>query len=565
MKTKLFVSVLSILCLCSYVAVGQNDSTNDGWKYETSTGDTYLPENERVLIGDSVTNHSNPDAQLIVKKNILAGHSVGATAPSSTFSNGHGVVFGDAGYILDNDNANLNVVSRGGHRFYVKDWSSPVQAMTLTQAGLLGLGETGPLSRLHVLEHETGASGIVVEALPGGNPNLMFAVDNGLKTNLRYNANLDGIEFLDYNTQETSFFVSTSGKAAIGDKVVSTDPDYALNVHGKMQSEGIGIFRGSGAMFDMGLVSDTDENTHAYMHVKDSQGKTGHFIWTPNAMMIGVDHVCSSKPLPDLNENIGLYIGDGHRAVKEGSGTWETNSDRRLKQNIAPLKNSSDILRALQLYEFEYNGLGGTAKGNKYTGFIAQELQEVLPNAVGTVNLWLNPEDKQQTELLTVNPNDVWMHNVNATKELIAKVDEQNLTIERLETALEQRDMQLMDMATKQEQLEEKLNSLMQLMQQPLATQVATEMKQSRLYQSVPNPTDGKMMIGYFIAESSKSASLSITNIYGKQIEQFEIEDRGESRMLLDAQQMNLTAGTYIYSLQVDGRLVDSKQFMLLD
>jgi len=72
-------------------------------------------------------------------------------------------------------------------------------------------------------------------------------------------------------------------------------------------------------------------------------------------------------------------------AAKPGGGSWAVSSDRRLKKNIVDLDGALDELLALRGVNFEYldpqssNGLPGIN-----SGFIAQEVEEVIPQWVTT-------------------------------------------------------------------------------------------------------------------------------------------------------------------------------------
>lgn len=59
-----------------------------------------------------------------------------------------------------------------------------------------------------------------------------------------------------------------------------------------------------------------------------------------------------------------------------------SNSDRKLKQKIKPLENSSKIVSSLQGVEFEWIG-----KNGKNFGVIAQDIQKVIPQVVSEDNM----------------------------------------------------------------------------------------------------------------------------------------------------------------------------------
>jgi hypothetical protein len=75
------------------------------------------------------------------------------------------------------------------------------------------------------------------------------------------------------------------------------------------------------------------------------------------------------------------YSGDGFRCVKYGSSQygWTTWSDRRAKENITSITGALD--KVLNMRGVYFNYISDDAKTQR-VGFIAQELEQVLPEAV---------------------------------------------------------------------------------------------------------------------------------------------------------------------------------------
>lgn len=74
-----------------------------------------------------------------------------------------------------------------------------------------------------------------------------------------------------------------------------------------------------------------------------------------------------------------------------------------------------------------------------------------------------------------------------------------------------------------------------------------------------PNGKENK--ISFFIENNSKKASLNIYNINGKLIKDVPIKGFGKGEIEIEGGELG--AGVYIYSLIVDGVVVDSKQMVL--
>jgi hypothetical protein len=101
-----------------------------------------------------------------------------------------------------------------------------------------------------------------------------------------------------------------------------------------------------------------------------------------------------------------------------GSSTgYGTTSDYRLKTNISPMADALKTVSALKpcTYEWKVSGLGGE-------GFIAHELQEIIPHAVMGEKDAVNEDGSIKPQ--GVDYSKIVVHLVAAIQELTAKVDE---------------------------------------------------------------------------------------------------------------------------------------------
>lgn len=81
------------------------------------------------------------------------------------------------------------------------------------------------------------------------------------------------------------------------------------------------------------------------------------------------------------------------------------------------------------------------------------------------------------------------------------------------------------------------------------------------LRQNRPNPFGEKTIIEYTLPESTGQAILFIYNLQGEQLKRFDIVDKRSKSLELDGS--TLPAGLYLYSLMIDGKVVDTKQMVL--
>lgn len=138
-----------------------------------------------------------------------------------------------------------------------------------------------------------------------------------------------------------------------------------------------------------------------------------------------------------------------------GVGTatsWVSTSDQRLKSNIEEITGSLDKLKKLTGYTYDKRS-DLTPNEHTYTsheaGLIAQEVQKVLPEAVTSSG---------DESLLAVNSYAVQALQINATKELDAKVEAYEETIAVLTSKVEAQALQL---EAQQQQIDE-LKALVQ-------------------------------------------------------------------------------------------------------
>jgi len=73
---------------------------------------------------------------------------------------------------------------------------------------------------------------------------------------------------------------------------------------------------------------------------------------------------------------------------------------------------------------WEFNGKGGSTKGAKGLGVIADEIERVLPESVDTYNAKLNDEDETETAIKRFDASEVIWLLVNSVKELSAELNE---------------------------------------------------------------------------------------------------------------------------------------------
>jgi len=116
------------------------------------------------------------------------------------------------------------------------------------------------------------------------------------------------------------------------------------------------------------------------------------------------------------------------------SGQYIAFSDVRFKQNIErlnPVKSLEKILKTnLYSYEFKHD------PSSRHIGVLAQEYKETNRHAINIMRNVEEEEKKEGEENLGVAYNDIFIHNVNATKELYKIIEQQQKEIDALKETI---------------------------------------------------------------------------------------------------------------------------------
>ena len=222
-------------------------------------------------------------------------------------------------------------------------------------------------------------------------------------------------------------------------------------------------------------------------------------------------------------------------------------SDKRLKTNIQRYTSGLDELMNVKSYTYNYNGMAEIDSDKLQFGVMAQEFQQVEPDAVTS---WKYNETDYETDevlssedYLAVNPASIQYMVVNA-------VQEQQEIIESQQNQIEDLNQKIDDLSAKLELLLESNTSLH-----------INDTDKGALSQNYPNPFNENTAIGYYIPESAKNSEIRFFDITGKLIETKEIRELGKGEM--DVEITSNTSGVYSYQLVIDNIVVDTKKMTL--
>ena len=236
-------------------------------------------------------------------------------------------------------------------------------------------------------------------------------------------------------------------------------------------------------------------------------------------------------------------------AAKPGGGSWTVASDERLKKNVSAFTDGLEVLTKVKPVWFEYNGKAGMPTSKTYVGVIAQEMQKIAPYMVGR----FTHQDTmgKKADYLDYDANALTYILVNAVQEQQGQIEQ--LKKEK-DTYLQEKDAQVAA-------LQAQIDQLKQLLSPASSAQTATETGAgARLWQNVPNPTDGTTRIRYRIPQQARQAQISLYSLKGELLQSFPLTQRGEGELSVNT--TSLPEGVYVYRLLVEGKQVDAKKLL---
>jgi len=393
--------------------------------------------------------------------------------------------------------------------------------------GDVGVGTDTPLAKLHIKGPGTvnvDPLGVILEDAKLG----IGVLESRRPVHIRSN---NAVVQIDRNSNSPGFIFSRYNS------------DYSII------NKSFGFFA-NGDAADNGYVAFTD------FHQGDGGGSDRRFVVDNDGSMI-VNGVGTNDSPYTLH-----VFGDA--AKTDGLAEWTIPSDKRLKKNIKDYGQGLDLILKIQPVSYEYNGEAGTEDGQKHIGVIAQDLQKVAPLMVfkykhkdsgdnGIEYVDGVPEglkfNKTEKEYLSINTSSLKWIMVNA-------IQEQQEIIET------QKD----EIATMREEMSE----MKEMMQAVLNSQntginqqnIQLDGRGAYLEQNQPNPFNINTLIKYHVPADATNAAVNIFNDKGQLIHSERIVQMGTGQIQVKAG--TISAGTYSYSLVINGKITDTKRMVIV-
>jgi hypothetical protein len=225
-------------------------------------------------------------------------------------------------------------------------------------------------------------------------------------------------------------------------------------------------------------------------------------------------------------------------------------SDARFKNDVKTIDNGMQVIQQLRGTTYTFKDEGETPGFNfgpgLHAGFIAQEVEKVLPHLVYT-----DEQGYKGVDYVSVIP-----YLVEGFQELAsqnATVMQQNEEITARNKALE----------AQVEALLASGNPGNSRQSSAASGNLSGSSIPAELFQNVPNPFDGMTEIRFSLPENVRAASLLVFDMNGKQLRSYDVAERGLGSVRIAAHE--LSAGMYLYTLIADGQEVGTRRMIITD
>jgi hypothetical protein len=242
---------------------------------------------------------------------------------------------------------------------------------------------------------------------------------------------------------------------------------------------------------------------------------------------VGIENVAPSFTL-DVN---GLIRSTANLVV----------SDARYKKDVATIENPLDVVAKMRgtTYQFRTDSENSTFDFDErlQSGFIAQEMEQVLPHTVYT-----DDQGYKSVNYIAIIPYLV---------EAVKAVDAKQAVIDELKSQVEI--------------LEAKVDALLQGdgSGKGAAGSLDGASVPAELFQNTPNPFSNMTEIRYSLPETVRAASLLVFDMNGKQLRSFDISERGMGSVRIAANE--LSSGMYLYTLLADGKEIGTRRMIITE
>lgn len=255
----------------------------------------------------------------------------------------------------------------------------------------------------------------------------------------------------------------------------------------------------------------------------------------------------TANSVPQINgKYAGYFYGDAYVTGTLTASNITTLSDARYKSNIQQI-NSSALSKIAALNPVQYTMLSGSA-----IAFANTEQSDTCTMTMTTSNEDLTRANQIHYGLLAQEVKELYPELVHEDAAGVLSINYIEL-IPLLIQAVQDLSDQVSSLSN--------TSSASARKQAPKEPDSTTEAVIATLYQNNPNPFTEETVISYIVPVEAQQASIYIYNMLGEQLSKYDISTFGEGNITISANE--LYVGTFLYSLVVDGKLIDTKQMII--
>lgn len=270
------------------------------------------------------------------------------------------------------------------------------------------------------------------------------------------------------------------------------------------------------------------------IHLKQASGNT----YSTNGLRLEYgDNANFWNTLIDVgNDYLLAYNGSWRVWFSETDGSYNQSSDRKVKQDIKKVPDLLDRVMQLRPVSYKYRDYPDAAR--RSWGFVAQDVEPLFPDFVS---------EKKGIKGLAYDNFAVVA--IKAIQELKGTIDRRDKEVDALKENVE----------LLQSQVEELLAGVAD--PDPDNSYTLRLEPEALLAQNQPNPFRAQTRIRFVIPGQVKDAQIRITGTDGSLLREVNIDKPGSGHLDIDA--AYFAAGTYYYSLILDGQVFATRPMVL--
>lgn len=256
-----------------------------------------------------------------------------------------------------------------------------------------------------------------------------------------------------------------------------------------------------------------------------------------------------SSDVPKINGMYaGYFYGNVYTSGKVIAQEFTTLSDARYKSNVQQI-NSTALTKISALNPVQYTMASATA-----IAFANTEKSDTISTTITTQNEDLTEMNKIHYGLLAQEVKEIY-------PELVHEDDAGVMSINYIE--LIPLLIQAVQDLSEQVGALSNTSSIVTRKEASNSQNTKVEITTATLNQNIPNPFNEETVISYIVPTNAQNATIYIYNMSGVALNKYDINTFGEGCITISANE--LYAGIYLYSLVVDGKLIDTKQMIITE